>query len=286
MPGHTSYRFLDTGVQSAALNMAIDEAILTFHLRGETPPTLRAFAWERPAISLGRFQDVAREILTETCAEQRVDLVRRPTGGRAVLHVDEFTYSITISTEYGVPSGVVPAYVWLAQGIIAALEPFGIYSEVSTNRMSKQQTAACFAFSTQADLTSNGRKLVGSAQVWKEQAVLQQGTIPLEERGALLFSLLNYPTEAERQAALGAYREAAASVHRFAPDVTWQQMRAAFMRGFSSALGTPFEPASLSDGEWELARRLAATKYAHLDWKQLSESALAGLSEDVIGRPV
>ena len=284
MPGHMSYRFLDTGVQSAALNMAIDEAILIFHLRGETPPTLRAFAWQRPAISLGRFQDVEREILSETCVEQGVDLVRRPTGGRAVLHVDEFTYSITISTEYGAPGGVVPAYVWLAQGIIAALEPFGIYSEVSTNRMSKQQTAACFAFSTQADLTSNGRKLVGSAQVWREQAVLQQGTVPLEERGALLFSLLNYPTEAERQAALDAYRDATASVHRFAPGVTWQQMREAFMRGFSSALGTPFEPASLSTGEWELARRLAETKYAYLDWKQLSERTLAGLSEDVLGR--
>src|SRR5215469_12078444 len=124
MPGHTSYRFLDTGVQSAALNMAIDEAILTFHLRGETPPTLRAFTWERPAISLGRFQDVEREILVEECAARGINLVRRPTGGRAVLHVAEFTYSVTVSTAYGVPSGVVGAYIWLARGIMAALEEF------------------------------------------------------------------------------------------------------------------------------------------------------------------
>ncbi len=277
MPAFSSYRFLDTGVQGAALNMAIDEAILTFHLRGETPPTLRAFAWERPAISLGRFQDVEREILVERCADQGIALVRRPTGGRAVLHVDEFTYSITISTEYGVPGGVVPAYAWLAQGIINALEPFGIHSEVSTNRMSKQQTAACFAYSTQADLTSNGRKLVGSAQVWKENTVLQQGTVPLEERGALLFSLLNYPTEEGRQGALAAYQEAASSVRTFAPGVTWPQMRAAFLQGFSGALGVPFELGTLSAGEWDLARRLAETKYAFLDWKGLPESVLAGL---------
>jgi lipoate-protein ligase A len=282
----SSYRFLDTGVHSAALNMAIDEAILTFHLRGETPPTLRAFAWERPTISLGRFQDVERELLIEQCARQGVSLVRRPTGGRAVLHVDEFTYSITISTAYGVPGGVVPAYVWLAQGIIEALKPFGIYSEVSTNRMSKQQTAACFAFSTQADLTSNGRKLVGSAQVWRENTVLQQGTIPLEERGALLFSLLNYPTEEERQLALAAYREAASSVRTFAPGVTWQQLRGAFLQGFNSALGVPFEMGTLSAGEWDLARQLAEAKYRHLDWKQLSENTLAGLSEQVIGGQV
>jgi lipoate-protein ligase A len=273
MPGFSAYRFLDTGVKSAALNMAIDEAILTFHLRGETPPTLRAFAWERPAISLGRFQDVEREILVGKCAEQGIDLVRRPTGGRAVLHVDEFTYSMTVSTEYGVPTGVVAAYTWLAQGIIAALEPFGIRSEVSTNRASKQQTAACFAFSTQADLTSNGRKLVGSAQVWKENSVLQQGTIPMEDGGPLLFSLLRYPSEEERRGALAAYEEATASIHRFAPGVTWEEMRAAFQRGFSEALGVSFEAGTLSEGEWRLARELAATKYAHLNWKALAAAS-------------
>src|SRR5579862_8939938 len=85
MPKFSSYRFLDSGANSAALNMAIDEAIQTFHLRGETPPTLRAFTWHRPAISLGRFQDVEREILVEECAARGIDLVRRPTGGRAVL---------------------------------------------------------------------------------------------------------------------------------------------------------------------------------------------------------
>src|SRR5579885_2426562 len=261
MPRFSSYRFLDSGASSAALNMAIDEAIQTFHLRGETPPTLRAFTWERPAISLGRFQDVEREILTEECAARGIDLVRRPTGGRAVLHVDEFTYSVTISTAYGVPSGVVAAYSWLAQGIIAALEEFGIYSEVSTNRVSKQQTAACFAFSTQADLTSNGRKLVGSAQVWKEETVLQQGTVPLEGRGPLLFSLLKYPTEEARQTALAAYQEATTSVRAFAPSATWEEVRDAFVRGFSTALGVPFEPMPLSDGEWNLACVLAKTKY-------------------------
>jgi lipoate-protein ligase A len=276
MPLFSSYRFLDTGASSAALNMAIDEAIQTFHLRGETPPTLRAFSWERPAISLGRFQDVERKILTEECAARGIDLVRRPTGGRAVLHVDEFTYSMTISTPYGVPTGVVAAYSWLAQGIIAALEEFGIHSEVSTNRVSKQQTAACFAFSTQADLTSNGRKLVGSAQVWKEESVLQQGTIPLEERGPLLFSLLRYPTEEARQVALAAYQEATASVRTFAPTATWEAVRDAFARGFSAALGVPFEPMPLTDGERGLAEELAATKYAALDWKQLPDAAVAG----------
>src|SRR5262249_44044231 len=79
----TPYRFLHTGIQDAALNMAIDEAVLVHHLSGDAPPTLRVFRWSQPTISLGRFQDVEREILGANCQERGVALVRRPTGGRA-----------------------------------------------------------------------------------------------------------------------------------------------------------------------------------------------------------
>src|SRR5579863_5613793 len=166
------YRFLNTRVQSAAMNMAIDEAVLLHHLRGEAPPTLRVFRWSSPSISLGRFQSVEREILRDLCVHQGVELVRRPTGGRAVYHCDEFTYSIVIGKRYGVPSGIVAAYAYLAQGLLAALNLLGIRAELSDERVSKHPSAACFASSTQADLTSGGFKLIGSAQ---DDALLQQG---------------------------------------------------------------------------------------------------------------
>jgi len=79
-----TYRFLDTGIQDANLNMAIDEAILLHHLQGQVPPTLRVFRWSQPSISLGRFQNVEREILVERCTQAGIALVRRPTGGRDV----------------------------------------------------------------------------------------------------------------------------------------------------------------------------------------------------------
>ena len=109
----TSYRFVNTGIQDAALNMALDEAILLHHIRGDVPPTLRVFRWFQPSISLGRFQNIEREIESERCQQQSVALVRRPTGGRAVYHRDEFTYSIVIGKREGVPSGVVAAYAYL-----------------------------------------------------------------------------------------------------------------------------------------------------------------------------
>src|SRR5450759_94001 len=91
-----TYRFVNTGIQDAALNMALDEAILLHHIRGAVPPTLRVFRWSQPAISLGRFQSVEREIADELCQQRGVALVRRPTGGRAVYHRNEFTYSLSL----------------------------------------------------------------------------------------------------------------------------------------------------------------------------------------------
>ncbi|MBX5449383.1 lipoate--protein ligase family protein [Thermogemmatispora sp.] len=262
------FRFLDTGVRDAALNMAIDEAILIHHLHGEVPPTLRVFRWSQPSISLGRFQNVEREILSEVCRERGVALVRRPTGGRAVYHRDEFTYSIVISRRYGVPSGVVAAYAYLARGLLEALALLGVQAEISDGRVHKHPSAACFASSTQADLTSGGYKLVGSAQVWREDALLQQGSLPLDDRAEEFYALLRFPDEAARAEALAMYRQKTQPLHAFVPAVSWDQVAEAFRRGFSQALAQEFVPAELSRSELELAEQLVAEKYSQLEWRK------------------
>jgi len=265
---HEPYRFLHTGFQSAALNMAIDESIHLHHLQDSVPPTLRVFRWQKPSISLGRFQSVEREIDSSRCQELGVELVRRPTGGRAVYHCDEFTYSIVIGKKYGVPSGVVAAYGYLAQGLLAALQNLGIHAELSDERVSKHPSAACFASSTQADLTSGGFKLVGSAQVWKDDALLQQGSLPLDDRSAEFFSMLRYPAEEARQQALALYREKTTPLHSFAVHALWEQVATAFRTGFSTALQAEFVPGELSSSEWELAHQLVEEKYSKLAWRK------------------
>ncbi|MDQ6662146.1 MAG: lipoate--protein ligase family protein [Chloroflexota bacterium] len=261
------YRFLNTGIQDAAMNMAIDEAVLLHHLQGDVPPTLRVFRWQQPSISLGRFQHLEREILSEKCQQQHIALVRRPTGGRAVYHRDEFTYSIVIGKAYGVPSGVVAAYAYLAQGLQAALKQLGVEAELSEERVSKQPSAACFASSTQADLTSQGFKLVGSAQVWKDDALLQQGSLPLEERSAEFFSFLRFPSDEDRASALASYQTKTTPLHTFNAQATWEDAADAFRRGFSATLQAPFEPGELTDSEWALARQLVEDKYRTLEWR-------------------
>jgi lipoate-protein ligase A len=262
------YRFLNTGIQDAALNMAIDEAILMHHLRDEVPPTLRVFRWSHPSISLGRFQSIEREINSDVCQQLGVTLVRRPTGGRAVYHRDEFTYSIIIGKQYGVPSGVIAAYAYLAQGLLAALADLGIPAELSNERVSKHPSAACFASSTQADLTSGGYKLIGSAQVWKEDVLLQQGSLPLDDRATEFFTMLRYPSEDARQEALAIYREKTTPLHTFAPHASWDDVASAFCSGFSTALHTKFVPGDLTESEWALAHQLVEEKYSKLNWRK------------------
>src|SRR5579864_3686694 len=253
---HERYRFLNTYVQDAVMNMAIDESVLIHHLQGEAPPTLRVFRWSQPSISLGRFQSVEREILSDICEQQGIGVVRRPTGGRAVYHRDEFTYSIVIGKRDGVPAGVVAAYAYLAQGLLAALNLLGVRAELSDERASKNPSAACFASSTQADLTSGGFKLIGSAQVWKDDALLQQGSLPLDDRAPEFFAMLRFPDQAARAEALAAYRQKTTPLRTFASHVTWDDVARAFRAGFSAALQNEFVEGTLSASEWELAHRL------------------------------
>lgn len=261
-----TYRFIDTQIQDAALNMAIDEAVLQRHLQGQAPPTLRVFRWSQPAISLGRFQPVERDILLDLCEQRGVDLVRRPTGGRAVYHLDEFTYSFVSSRAYGIPAGIIASYAYLAQGLIAALARFGVHAELSEGRVSKQPSAACFASSTQADLTSGSFKLIGSAQVWKEDALLQQGSLPLDDRSAEFYALLRFPDEAARAEGLAQYREMTTPLHSFAPSATRDEIAQALRAGFGEALQADFQPGELTAEEWQLARELADEKYSKLTW--------------------
>ena len=194
-----------------------------------------------------------------------------PATGRrpgAVYHRDEFTYSIVTGKRDGVPAGVVAAYAYLAQGLIAALQSLGVPAVLSDERVSKQPSAACFASSTQADLTSGGFKLVGSAQVWKDDALLQQGSLPLDDRASEFFSMLRFPDGSAREEALALYREKTTPLHTFVPAASWEQVAGAFRSGFSTALRTEFVPGALSQSEWELAQQLVEEKYSKLEWRK------------------
>ena len=128
------WRLLNTGALSGALNMAIDQALLKLHVLGLSPPTLRFYQWQPPAISIGYFQQ-PQTINLSLCSSLGIDVVRRPTGGRAVLHQNELTYSLIAGTKEGIPSSLPKAYGLICEGLLAGFRLIGIEAQMGQERL-------------------------------------------------------------------------------------------------------------------------------------------------------
>jgi len=230
--------------------MALDQALLEAAAEEGFPPTMRFMLWEPPTLSLGRFQPI-EEIDMEACSSSGIEVVRRPTGGRSILHMDDFTYSIVIPASLQLPGNVVEAYAYICQGIIAALSALGIEASVHHGAGERYADAggACFSASTQADLKHKGRKICGSAQVRQEGAVLQHGSLLLEDRSRLLFSLLSYGDERERSAALAAYQAGCITLREAGWDGKWEDIAACFRRGFEESFDVSLREEALTPRE-------------------------------------
>ncbi|MEM7532415.1 MAG: lipoate--protein ligase family protein [Chloroflexota bacterium] len=172
---------IDEQPRSGAANMALDQAIAEACAAGDSLPTLRFYRWQPPTITLGRHQSAA-DIDHIAAHRAGYDIVRRSTGGRAILHVDELTYSVTAPmTEARVQGNVMDAYLRISEALVAGLEAFGVEVEKADRRVraGKDVSAACFEVPSAYELTAGGRKLVGSAQSRRKGYVLQHGSLPL-----------------------------------------------------------------------------------------------------------
>jgi lipoate-protein ligase A len=158
--------------------MAVDLAIQRAHGEGRVPATLRFYSFRPPAVSLGRFQRL-EDVDVEACARLGIDVCRRPTGGRAVLHDDEVTYSVVASTRDGLPRGVAASYRHLGAALKVAYERLGISAHLAAGRRGDAASAACYLQATRADFVADGAKLSGSAQVWEGDVCLQHGSFVL-----------------------------------------------------------------------------------------------------------
>lgn len=171
----TEWRLIIDGPVPGALNMALDRAVLCSVAAGAALPTLRLYRWEVPTVTLGRFQHV-EQVDMPACERRGFDVVRRPTGGRGVLHDDELTYSIVAGTRDGVPAGVAASYRHLSAVLAEAYGALGVPARVTARSRGERGAGACYLHATQADLSLGAAKLSGSAQVWKDGAVLQHGS--------------------------------------------------------------------------------------------------------------
>lgn len=203
--GAAAWRLLIDKTADAAWNMAADEAMLLSLASGEAPPTLRFYTWKPAAISLGYFQRADAEIDRTACARQGISVVRRLTGGRAVLHDLEVTYSLVVREgEPYIPSGVSASYLFFSRGIVAGLARLGVTAQMQTPAVAESvnartiRSAACFDAPSHYEITVGGRKIVGSAQVRKDGVLLQHGSILLRFCPEQMTSIMRFDNEAAR----------------------------------------------------------------------------------------
>lgn len=273
-----TWRFLHTGNQSPAHNMAIDEAILTAHSEGNVPPTVRFYGWDPATLSIGYFQK-ATELDFDAIAREGVGFVRRPTGGRAVLHDMELTYSVIVSESYpGIPANVTDAYRVLSEGLLLGFRKLGLdakmvqlASEEDKMTYASAGSAACFDSPSWYELVVEGRKVAGSAQVRHKGVVLQHGSILLDMDTDRLFRLLKFSSDKIAERMKRSFSQKAVAINDVLRSLDREpaalpQAEEAFRAGFAEGLGVRLEDAKLTEGERELAERLVAEKYGTDEW--------------------
>lgn len=263
------WRFVNTGHQDGATNMAIDEAIMEAVEAGESPPTFRVYGWKPACLSLGLGQtwDVADY---ERCAERGWDVVRRATGGRAILHIDELTYSVNAPEgEPRVQGGIRESYRRLSEALVAGLEILGLRPQ-RTKPYYKDHGPlgpACFDGPSDYEITHGQMKLLGSAQARKRGMVLQHGTLPLDGDITRIVDGLYYELPGQRMAARSRLRYRATTLQQsLGRNVSFEEAAMAFKQGFAGHLHLSFSDEPLSAAEVERARQIRAEKYAHESW--------------------
>jgi lipoate-protein ligase A len=267
-----SWRLLPVCTASGASNMALDQAMLESAADAGFPPTLRFYRWSPPAISIGRFQSLD-DLDLEACANEGIEVTRRPTGGKCILHLDDFTYSITLPRGSTIPDGVVEAYTMICRGILAALEELGLTAAIQSHEADDYRgvKGACFSATTHADLEVAGRKLCGSAQVRRNGCILQHGSIHLEDHSGTLFGMLRFDSDEERACALESYRMRCITLRDSGSTSTWEEVAASFVKGFRKSFRVEIEECGPSSKE-EIRWLELALLYASPAWLENARS--------------
>ncbi len=173
---------LDTGIQKASFNMALDDILLERSLQGLLKtPLFRFYGWESPSISLGRYQLIHKDIHLSNCFQDSIPLVRRPTGGRAVFHDDELTYSVIIPPGHNwARHSLMESYAMISKILVKGMKSIGLdvdFEKHTQGLKTYPHQASCFASTTPYEVTLKGYKIIGSAQYRHGGAILQQGSI-------------------------------------------------------------------------------------------------------------
>jgi len=266
-----AWRILPFQKAGAAENMAVDEAVFRAGIRRKVLPTLRFYGWRVPTLSIGCFQDYEKEVDIDACRKFGVEIVRRPTGGKAVLHEQELTYAVIAGANSPhFPPDILTTYRVISGCIAEGLAEIGIRAEMeAVGRRSPEGTlrSACFSAPSRYELLVGGRKICGSAQMRSRGVFLQHGSLltafdPLRSCAVMLPH-----RDRERDADL--LRNAITSVGEQAGAVIGEESLCRVLReGFERTLGVRFREEPLTLEEEDLKRELMTRKYGSAVWNR------------------
>ena len=262
-----TWRFIDTGSCPAAYNMALDEAIAVAVRQDLAPPTLRVYGWVAPSLSIGCFQR-AEDIDSRYCSEKQIPIVRRPTGGRGILHGNEMTYSFSAKTTSGLFSkGLLDSYKRISSAIGLALTKAGLSPELKLMKEMKRSSVSsgrvnnpfCFRSISFGEISVNGKKIVGSAQKRWPDGLLQQGSIPflVDEDEIVKIFRLDYLREIE---------ESMTGLREISPELDYGILKEALRISFEEVFEVKFIFSYPSVKEVSLAREMEVQKYLSNEW--------------------
>lgn len=268
------WRVIDTGAGDGGWNMAVDEALLLSAGGPGFRPTLRFYSWERASLSIGSFQK-AHELNIERIEGAGVPLVRRPTGGRAVLHDAELTYSITCPVPSPFfPSDLMGSYKSIGNCFLRGLRLLGVEAAlvpVSKNPDRKKSphkggNPLCFSSPSWYEVLLGGKKLIGSAQRRQKDAFLQQGSLLIKTDIGGLLAMLRFEDEAVRKNAHHELNSKMTGLRDMGVEVDMNTLKSALVQGFEAEMGTRLTPGGLTAEETESAKQLLCCKYGSRAW--------------------
>lgn len=252
--------------------MAVDEVLLRRVAAGTSLPTLRLYRWAPATLSLGYGQRGGEQANLDYCLRTGIAVVRRITGGRAVLHDREVTYALVAPERFDLfPGGILGNYRVIAQVLLATIRSFGVEATLSAGSVkpaaSGAERSACFTAPASYELLFEGRKMTGCAQKRQEGAFLQHGSIPLEMDLERLFRALDVRGSQDIRRALELLGGKIGWLNRWAAGpLSIPQVEEELIRQFSGIFRCEFVDEPLSQSEWRQAQELALDRYLHLDW--------------------
>ncbi len=269
-----TWRLLITPPLDGATHMAVDEAILYALAFGQGMPTIRFYQWQPPCLSLG-YNQHWQEIDEAACRRLGYTWTRRPTGGKAILHTDEATYSLVVPQhDPRIQGGIVESYRILSYGLLRGLARLGVQAqqvdkeELRAKLTSGKGGPVCFDTPSRYEITWQGKKLIGSAQLRRKKIVLQHGALPLHGDLNRILQVLDFPPEERARQAELLPQRATTLEQVLGRALSFEEVAAALAQGFAEELNLALEPLPLTEREHELAQQLRAEQYDNDTWNK------------------